>query len=54
LKQEYATLLAEKKTLRSVKTAREKMIDWATAKNTTDSILFGSPQRQKSYDRDAR
>ena len=54
LKQEYATLLSEKKSLGSVKTAREKMIDWATAKNTTDSILFGAPQKQKSYDRDAR
>ena len=54
LKQEYATLLTEKKSLGSVKAAREKMIDWATAKNTTDSILFGSPQRQKSHDRDAR
>jgi len=54
LKQEYATLLAEKKSLGNIKAAREKMIDWATAKNNTDSILFGSPQRQKSRDRDAR
>jgi hypothetical protein len=55
LKQEYATLLAEKKSLGDIKAAREDMVDWARAKHNVDIILGEpAPARKKSLDRDAR
>jgi hypothetical protein len=54
LKQEYATLLAEKKSLGNIKAAREEMIDWSRAKHNVDLILGERPAPQKSRDRDAR
>ena len=54
LKQEYATLLAEKKSLGNIKAAREEMIDWSRAKHNVDLILGERPAPQKSRNREAR
>ena len=54
LKQEYAVLLSEKKSLGNIKAAREEMIDWTRAKHNVDSILGERPEQQKSRDRKAR
>jgi hypothetical protein len=54
LKQEYAALLAERKTLGNIKQKRDDMIDWARAKNNADRILGMSPAPRKTFDREAR
>jgi hypothetical protein len=54
LKQEYATLLAERKTLGNIRQKRDDMIDWARAKHNTDLILGEPPAPRKILDREAR
>ena len=54
LKQEYAMLLSEKKSLGNIKAAREKMIDWSRAKHNVDIILGDRPAQRKPLARDAR
>jgi hypothetical protein len=54
LKQEYAELLAEKRTLGNIRQKRDDMIDWARAKNNTERILGVSPAPRKTLDREAR
>jgi hypothetical protein len=54
LKQEYATLLSEKRTLGNLKEKRDKMIDWARAKHNVDLILGEHSAPRKIHDRAAR
>jgi hypothetical protein len=54
LKQEYAALLNEKRTLGDIKAAREDMIDWARAKHNVDVILGEPAAPKKSHERGAR
>jgi hypothetical protein len=53
LRQEYAVLLAEKKTLGGIKAAREDMIDWTRAKHNVDVILGEPTAPKKSHERGA-
>jgi hypothetical protein len=54
LKQEYATLISEKKSLGSVKAAREKMIDWTRAKCNVAKLLADQVEEKKSHRHEAR
>jgi hypothetical protein len=54
LKQEYAELLAEKRTLGNIKQKRDDMIDWARTKNNADRILGDPPAPRKTLERGAR
>jgi len=55
LKQEYATLAAEKKKLyQSYHPARDEMIALLRAKNNVDRILGEPRQPSKPYEHDAR
>jgi hypothetical protein len=54
LKQEYATLLTDKRTLGNIKEKRETMIKWAMVKNNVDWILGETFAPKKVLQREAR
>jgi hypothetical protein len=55
LRQEYAALLAERKSLGDLKAARGEMIAWAMARRNVDVILGGGPtEKRKTHECDAR
>jgi hypothetical protein len=54
LKQEYATLLSEKKSLGNIKEKRETMIKWAMVKNNVERFLAAPTTPRRIRERDAR
>jgi hypothetical protein len=54
LKQEYATLLSEKKTLGNIKAKRDTMIKWAMVKNNVERFLAAPTLPRRTHERGAR
>ena len=54
LKQEYATLLSEKKSLGNIKEKRETMIKWAMVKNNVERFLAAPTTPRRTHERGAR
>jgi hypothetical protein len=54
LKQEYATLLSEKKTLGNIKEKRDTMIKWAMVKNNVERFLAAPTLPRRTHERAAR
>ena len=54
LKQEYATLLSEKKSLGNIKEKRETMIKWAMVKNNVERFLSAPTTPRRTHERGAR